>query len=338
MGFLDVGVWMKRALVTGASGFLGGRLAQMLAERRIPTRILAREHSKVDHLAGYEIEVVRADLVESPALTQALAGVSHIFHCAGCSTDWAPQETYYAANVTGTQTLLLAARHAGNIERFLHISTTDVYGYPKVARDEAHPLTYVGLPYNETKCLGEAAAWEASEKTGLPVTILRPATIYGPRGSAFVTDIVKLLREGSMALFDSGRVRGGFCYVDNVADAMIAAALSPDTIGRAYNVADATNATWKQYVYALADGLGLKHPWLNLPSSLAMQLGHAMEMAYRVLPLPGRPLLTRHAVLLCSRDQEFPIERARQDFGFAPAVDFAEGMQRSVAWAKATLL
>jgi nucleoside-diphosphate-sugar epimerase len=333
-----MGSGMKRALVTGASGFLGGRLAQMLAERGIPTRILAREKSKLEHLSGYAIEVMRADLVESPALTNAMKDVSHVFHCAGCSTDWAPQETYYAANVTGTQALLLAARHAGNIDRFLHISTTDVYGYPKVACDESHPLTYAGLPYNETKCLGEAAVWEASEKTGLPVTILRPATIYGPRGSAFVTDIVKLLREGSMALFDSGRVRGGFCYVDNVADAMIAAAMSPDTIGRAYNIADATNATWKQYVFALADGMNLKRPWLNLPSSLAMPLGRAMESAYRVLPLPGRPLLTRHAVLLCSRDQEYPVARAKQDFGFAPAVDFAEGMRRSVAWAKSALL
>ena len=322
-----------RALVTGASGFLGGRLAQILAERNIPVRILARASSNLDHLTGYDIETARVDLVDSPALTEAMRGVSHVFHCAGCSTDWAPAETYYAANVTGTQALLLAARHAGVIQRFVHVSSTDVYGYPKTVCDESHPLTYVGLPYNETKCLGEAAVWEASEKTGLPVTILRPATIYGPRGTAFVTDIVKLLRESSMALFDSGRVRGGFCYVDNVAEAIIAAATSPNSIGRAYNIADETGVTWKQYVAALADGLGLKQPWINLPSSLALKLGHALETAYR-LPVPGRPLLTRHAVLLLSRDQEFPTARAQQDFGFQPAVSFNQGMERSIAWAK----
>ena len=330
MGFL----LMQRALISGASGFLGGRLAQMLAERGIPTRVLARSSSNLDHLDGYAIEVVRTDLVESAALTAAMEGVSHVFHCAGCSTDWAPATTYFEANVEGTRALLLAARHAGKIKRFLHISTTDVYGYPRVPCDEDHPRTFVGLPYNETKCLGEAAAWEASEKTGLPVTILRPATIYGPRGSAFVTDIAKLLREGSMALFDSGRVRGGFCYVDNVADAMIAAATSDNTVGRAYNITDETNMTWKQYVLALADGLGVKRPWLNLPSSVAIPLGHAMETAYRVLPLPGRPLLTRHAVLLCSRDQEYPVTRAKQDFGFHPNVSFADGMERSIAWVK----
>ena len=331
-----MGMRMKRALITGASGFLGGRLTQMLAEQGIPTRILARRNATLEHLDGSSIEIVRTELSASAALTAAMQDVSHIFHCAGCSTDWAPAAAYYAANVEATRTVLLAARHAGTIERFLHVSTTDVYGYPRIPCDEDHPRTFVGLPYNETKCLGEAAAWEACEKTGLAVTILRPATIYGPRGSAFVTDIVKLLREGSMALFDSGRARGGFCYVDNVAEAMIAAATSPRTIAHAYNIADATNVTWKEYVTELANGIGLKRPWLNLPSSLAMPLGHAMETAYR-LPLPGRPLLTRHAVLLCSRDQEFPVTRARNDFSFRPSVSFAQGMERSIAWAKAAL-
>ncbi len=257
-----------------------------------------------------------------------------MFHCAGCSTDWAPAAAYYAANVTATQALLLAARHAGTLERFVHVSTTDVYGYPKTPCDESHPLTYVGLPYNETKCLGEAAAWEASEKTGLPVTIVRPATIYGPRGTAFVTDIVKLLHERSMALFDSGRARGGFCYVDNAAEAMIAAAGSVNTIGKAYNICDGTEATWKRYVEELAIGLSLRLPWINLPSTVALQLGRGMEILYRALPLPGRPLLTRHAVLLLARDQEFPTQSAQQDFDWTPAIPFAEGMEKTIAWAR----
>jgi nucleoside-diphosphate-sugar epimerase len=297
-------------------------------------RIIAREHSDLTHLDGYAIDIVRAELLDSPALTAAMQDVTHIFHCAGCSTDWASPDAYYSGNVTATQALLLAAGYARTIERFLHISSTDVYGYPRVPCDEEHPRTFVGLPYNETKCLGEAAVCEAHEKAGLPTTILRPATIYGPRGTAFVTDIVRLLREGSMALFDDGRVRGGFCYVDSVAEAMIAAASSPKTIGRTYNITDETGVTWKEYVYALADGLGLKRPWLNLPSAVALPLGHAMEFAYRALPLPGRPLLTRHAVLLLARDQEYPVDRAKRDFGFRPAVSFSQGMEQSVAWAK----
>ena len=325
---------IQRALITGASGFLGGRLAEILVTQNVPVRVVVRATSNLDHLTQLPIEVVRGELTDANVLTGAMRGISHVFHCAGCSTDWAPAAAYYAANVSATEALLLAARYAGKLERFLHISTTDVYGYPRVVCDEEHPRTFVGLPYNETKCLGEGAVLEAHEKAGLPVTILRPATIYGPRGAAFVTDIVKLLRERSMALFDKGRERGGFCYVDNVAQAMIDAAIYPATIGRTYNITDATNVPWKQYVSELALGLGLKQPWLQLPSALAMQAGHAMEGAWKYLPLPGRPLLTRHAVLLLSRDQEYPIGRAQRDFGFQPAISFAEGMARTIAWAR----
>ena len=328
---------IRRALITGASGFLGGRLAQILVAQAAPVRIVVRHTSRLEHLAGLPIEIVRGELTDPSTLNTAMQDVSHVFHCAGCSTDWAPPATYFEANVSATQSLLLAARYAGTLERFLHISTTDVYGYPRVPCDEDYPRTFVGLPYNETKCLGEAAVVEAHEKAGLPATILRPATIYGPRGTAFVTDIVRLLRDGSMALFDKGRERGGFCYVDNVAQAMIDAALSPATIGRTYNITDRTNITWREYVSALATGLCLKQPWLHLPSSLALQLGHGMEMAYKYLPLPGRPLLTRHAVLLLARDQEYPTGRAERDFGFQPSISFAEGMERSIAWARTSV-
>jgi nucleoside-diphosphate-sugar epimerase len=333
---------MQRALITGASGFLGGRLAQRLAERDVPVRVVVRKNSKTEHLAGLPLEVVRAELLDADALLAAMRGVSHVFHCAGCSTDWAPAQTYFEANVEATRALLLASRtvatQGGGLERFVHVSTTDVYGYPKAVCDETHPLSYVGLPYNETKCLGEAAVSEAYEQAGLPVTILRPATIYGPRGTAFVTDIVRLLREGSMALFDGGRGRGGFCYVDNVVESMIAVAESPATVGKAYNISDATGVTWREYVAMLADGLGLKRPWIQMPSAVALRVGHAMESAYKLLRLPGRPLLTRHAVLLLSRDQEFPIEAARRDFGLKTSVSFGEGMERSIDWAKREVL
>ena len=323
-------------LITGASGFLGGRLTQLLAEQGQPVRILARASSDLSMLDGLPIEILRTPITD--IRPEDIADITHIYHCAGASTDWAPYDTYYQSNVAATQALLLAARTARTqgspLQRLLHISTTDVYGYPRTPCDESHPLTYTGLPYNETKCLGEAAAQEAHDKAGLPVTILRPATIYGPRGTAFVTDIVALLKDRSMALFDHGLIRGGFTYVDNVAHAMIAAAHSPDTIGRAYNITDATNITWREYVHALADGLHLRRPWLDIPSALALPLGRAMEIAYRRLPLPGRPLLTRHAVLLLARDQEFPITRAQNDFAYAPAISFEEGMNRTIEWAR----
>lgn len=319
------------ALVTGASGFLGGRLAEMLAARGQRVRILARPTADLRHLAHLNLEITRGDLGDDAALAEAVRGVEFIYHCAACSTDWASLDTYIAANRTGTEKLLAAAQRADALQRFVHVSTTDVYGYPEVVCDEDGPLRNVGLPYNRTKLEGEQAAWLAHREHGLPLTVVRPSTIYGPRGKAFVTDFEELLRQRLMLLVDGGRARGGFIYVDSVAQAMMDAAISPVTLGRAYNLIDETDVTWLGYTSALADALGYSRPWLQLPFSVAMTLARAMEAPYR-LKLPGRPLLTQHAVYLLGRDQEFPATRARQDFAFAPAVSFAEGIERSVAW------
>lgn len=318
-------------LITGASGFLGGRLAQLLASRHEDVVVLARNFSDLRHLAGLEIRIAPGDLTDPASLRAAVQGATRIFHCAACSTDWAPWNTYFAANVTGMQNLLTAALQSHSLERFVHVSTTDVYGYPDVPCGEATPTRDAGLPYNQTKRLGELAVWQAYEDHGLPVTIVRPATIYGPRGKDFTVEIATLLRQRLMATIDHGRAPGGFAYVDNVAEAMIQASTHPATLGQAFNLADGTNATWTEYLKLFSEALGIRPPWINLRFSAATMLASALELPHR-LKLPGRPLLTRHAVLLLALNQEFPTQKARSAFQFAPAIGLEEGLARSAAW------
>jgi len=303
-------------------------LAQLLAGRDVAVRALVRDGSDVRHLGDSRIELVRGSLTDGESLAAAVRGITHIYHCAACSTDWAPWRVYYEANVTGVRNLLEAASREPGLQRFLHVSTTDVYGYPRIPCTESGPLVDVGLPYNRTKLLGEGLIRKAS----LPWTIIRPASIYGPRGKAFAIDIAALIRQRVMAVIDSGRTPGGFCFIDNAAEAIIAAGASPNTVGRVYNMADGSGATWRTYVNALADGLGLRRPWLSMPPSVAFALACTMEAPHRFLHLPGRPPLTRHAVFLLSRDQEFPTEAAQRDFGFRAAISFEEGVERTVSW------
>lgn len=321
------------ALITGASGFLGGRLAQLLLADGDAVTVLARPQARLDHLAGSSLRIVRGALTDRSALQQAAAGVTEIYHCAAASTDWATDAVYQESNVAGTEALLEAALAQSTLRRFLHVSTTDVYGYPRVPTTEDAPLVDAGLPYNRTKRLAELAVWRAAHDAGLPVTIVRPATIYGPRGKAFVTDIAALLRDRLMLLIDGGRRRGGFIYVDDVAEAMRVAATSPRTLGEVYNLCDGAGGTWRQYVDGLADALQLKRAWLNLPYPAANALARAIELPWLVFPhLGGRPLLTRHAVVLLGRDQEFPIAKAQAHFAFAPKIFLEEGLRRSADW------
>lgn len=316
-------------LITGASGFLGGRLAQILAEQGEDITLLARPSSDLTHLENFPHRIALGDLTDPASLRSATQNATRILHCAACSTDWAPFATYYAANVTGIQNLLAAALAAPKLQRFVHISTTDVYGYPTLPCDETHPTRDAGLPYNQTKILGEQAVWHDHR---LPITILRPATIYGPRGKDFTVEIATLLRQRLMATIDGGRAPGGFAYIDNVAHAILAASTHPATLGHAFNLADGTNATWADYLALFAKALATRSPWIDLSLTTATRLARLLEAPHRILKLAGRPLLTQHAVKLLALNQEFPCDKAKETFGFTPKVSLEEGIARSAAW------
>ena len=312
------------ALVTGASGFLGGRLMEMLGSEGVQVTALVRPLARIGEKPG--VKVVRGGL-EAGFPGESFRMVTHIFHCAGCSTDWAPDQAYRDGNIGYTKALLDVARRAApKLSRFLHVSTTDVYGYPASAGDETTPLRDIGLPYNSTKLRGETLVWES----GLPVTVVRPASIYGPGGKAFVTDIAALLRQRSMLLVDGGRVPGGFVYVDDVCRAMLLAAVEPRAEGEVYNLSSMDGTTWRAYTAALAGALTLPAPWLRLPFAAAMTLAKASELPHKA-GLRGRPLLTRHAVYLLGRDQQYITAKARKELGWTPRVELEEGMARSVA-------
>ena len=233
--------------------------------------------------------------------------------------------------MAGVQNVVEAAARFAVLERLVHVSTSDVYGYPVRACDETHPLTDIGLPYNRSKIMGERIVWEAS-RGGLPVTILRPASIYGPRSKDFVFTIASLIMKSQMILADGGRAHAGLVYVDNAVDCMIRAAHTPRAQGQAYNVRDDGDETWRQYVDALAERLGKPAPRLSVPSGLAFIVARLSEGTYRLLRLKGKPLFTRHAVLVLGRDQDYSIAKAQRELGFTSQVTFAEGIRRSADW------
>ena len=318
--------------MTGASGFLGGALTAELVRRGERVRILARGTSSLRHLRHLPVDVVYGCLEDRASLIQALQGVTIAYHCAALVTDWAPWQTFHAANVLGVRNILDAAHKVGTVRRFVHVSTSDVYGYPRQVADESHPIVDTKLPYQRSKSLGERAVWAFSEETGLPVTVIRPVSIYGPGDTDFVTEIGSLLLKRQMVMIDGGSCRAGLLYLSNAVDGIIRAADSPDTVGQAYNLRDETDETWGDYVCTLADGLGTRRPWINLPGRVALALGHLFEATYGALGVRSRPLFTRHAVYVLIRDQGYPITRAVRDFGFRSQVSFAEGMRRTVAW------
>jgi len=318
-------------LVTGGSGFLGSHLVEALVARGEEVRALVRPTSRTAHLESLGVELACGDLGNLPSLKAAAQGVERIYHCAALAADWGTWEAFRVANITGVRNLLEAAIAAG-VDKFVHVSTTDVYGHPDYPADESTPYRLRGWPYGDTKIEGEQLAWAYHREHGLPVTVVRPVNIYGPRSTTFVVEIVALLKSGSMIHVGDGRKPAGLGYVTNVVDVLLRAADSEKSTGQAYNASDGSDVTWRQYVDRLAYIVGVPRPRLVIPRRLAYMVGWAMERIYGALRLRSRPLLTRMVAELFGTDQGFPIDKARRDLGYEPQVNFDEGMRRVEAW------
>ncbi len=321
-----------RALVTGATGFIGGRLVERLLEQGATVRVLVRRPEAARALEARGATLIEGDLTAPATFARALEGVEVVFHCAGLATDWAPAEDFERVNVQGASELARAAAQQPTPPRFVHVSTTDVYGYPAQACGDDAPVRDVGLPYNSSKVRGELAVRAVAAETKLPLTVVRPGTVYGPRSKDWGVEMAKLLGAREMVVIAKGEVPAGLVYVDNLVDALLAAAERPAAVGRVYTVRDVTKETWRDYLDALADGLGVARVKTSLPRWLAMGLGFCSETLWRLAGAKSRPLITRHAVEILARDQCYGIDRAVNELGFSSRVSFAEGLRRTVSW------
>lgn len=319
-------------LVTGAAGFAGHAIARRLLDEGRSVRVLVRRADQRAVFAGSDAQMATGQLEDPQAMAAAVRGVDTVVHCAATSTDWAPAADFHAGNVAGTATLLRAAGVAG-IGRFIHISTTDVYGYPRTPCDEAAPLRDVGLPYNATKIAAERLVRQAVAETGLAAVILRPATLYGSRSTALVLPMARTLLRRRLVLVDGGRAPGGFLYIDNFVDAVLGALVASQAVGAAINLRDETAETWARFAADLAAGIGAAPPRFSLPAGLSHGLAAVLEAGHRAFGLRARPLTTRHATYLFSRNAAFPIDAARRLLGFRSRIPYATGMAATAAWA-----
>jgi nucleoside-diphosphate-sugar epimerase len=318
-------------LVTGANGFVGSHLLKALrsrsgGSRRDGARGLIRSGADLSRVDGMETALDIGDLRDIDSLRKAARGADRIFHCAAKVSDWGELQDFREANVSGTANILSVAREAG-VRRFIHISTTDVYGHPDREVDETAPFRYRGWPYGDTKIDAEKLAWAYRRDYGLPVTVIRPASIYGIDSVTLVRDFLDYLRSGEMMHLGSASTSAGLLHVENLVDAIILAADSDAAAGHAYNVTDGSGITWRQYVDALADACGLPRTKTVLPRFVAYPVGALMEAWQRLLKKKGRPLLTRMAVDILCTTQEFSIEKIKRELGYAPRVAFKDFLE-----------
>jgi ornithine--oxo-acid transaminase len=323
-------------LVTGASGFIGSHIARRLVQEGYQVRCLVRASSDTTFLDTLAVELSVGDVTDAASLAHAADGCRYVIHCAAMVSDWGTAQEISRINVEGTRNMLEAAARA-SVERFIQLSTTDVYGYPGgAAVDETFRATEFSNWYAQTKLAAEAEVLRFEQAGALRTVILRPATVYGPRSVDVVGRMAQAIREGNMLLVDGGRAVAGLCYIDNLVDAALLALRQDSALGHAFNVSDGSAITWRQFSDGLAEGLGQPPVRWSAPYWAASALGVSLETGYRLLRTLTRlqtvPLLSRQAVQVMGKDQDFSTRKAQELLGWEPRVDFATGLGATLAW------
>ncbi len=319
---------VSTALVTGATGFLGARLAETLCRQGCRVRAMARRTSDLARLAGLGVEVVQGELEDEGSVARACAGQHLVFHCAARVTDWAPRAELARVNVDGTRAVIAACQAAG-VARLVHTSSLTVLGLPRDRRrvDETTPLATPPVdPYTDSKIEGERLVRAAHGAGGLETTVVRPGVIWGPGDPTVLPRIAALLERGRMVRIGGGGNVVATTHVANLAEGMVLAARAGAAGGQVYHVLDGEQLTAGEVVDALAAALGARPPRLSLPFAAVYGLALASEAVARLGRRATPPALTRYGVRLVACDCRYDTDKARRELGYRPGVTFAAGV------------
>lgn len=304
---------MRTFLVTGGAGFIGSHIAEALVARGDRVRVVDNlSTGRLENLEPVkrQVQFIEGDISDAGLMARSIEGVDCIFHQAALASVprsvEAPLDTN-AACVTGTATVLDAARRAG-VRRVVYAGSSSVYGDQPFSAKREIDLPAPVSPYGAAKLAGEYYCQAFTATYGLETVVIRYFNVFGPRQdpespyAAVIPRFITAMLSGRRpVIYGDGLQSRDFTYVANVVEANLLAADAPEASGRVLNAAGGRSITLLELLAALEDLLGVKANPQHDP------------------PRPGDV-----------RESMADITLARQVLGYQPRVDFHEGLRRSI--------
>lgn len=326
---------MKRALVTGATGMLGGYVVERLLAEGWNVKGLVRDPARRRSVEALGAQPVVGDVTRLDSLRAAALGCDVIVHTAAAIGTGRDGEAFRVANVVGTENVVAAAEAAGS--RLVHVSTTWVFGrqrYFDSPTDESVSLP--DLPvwdgYGRSKQEAERAVLAAHAAGRIPATIVRPPMMYGKRDRQFVPRVAPVLEGGVFPLIAEGRNTLSLVHAHAVADGAVRAVLTAAAIGRVYHLANDFAVTVADLVRYASLGLRRRIRTPHVSVRAARLLFKGLGAALRI---GGRRDLAPHATgifEMLTRDNPFTSARARRELRWSPTIEPADGLPEAFAW------
>ncbi len=315
-----------RCLVTGGTGFLGRHLVPCLRAHGCQIRVLTRKPGNAAQaLLGKDIEIVQGDIRDEAAVRRAVHGVTRVFHLAAERRNW---KELGEVNIEGTRNLLVACSES-NTKHVVHMSSVGVFGAVTSNCVTEETPCRPQNEYERTKHAAEQIACELRAERRLPVTVLRPANVFGDRDpERRLLGLMKLLENGRFRFIGSGETALNYVYAGDVALACYLVGIRPNAHEETYILSDPCSL--REFVECICAQLGIATPRKRVPVCLAYGASLGAEVASRVLRRPLPLSLGRVQAALSKR--VYASDAFRRDYPGWPSTGWKEGVRQTLAW------
>jgi nucleoside-diphosphate-sugar epimerase len=318
-------------LVTGASGFIGSHLVDALLQHHCKVHCLVRRTSDLRWLDRTKVHLHYGSLTETLPLEDCLEKTDYVFHCAGL-TRAKTREDYFRVNAHACKALYeKCVAHGKNLKRVIHLSSLASVGpsLPNQPIDEdtpCKPLTY----YGKSKLAGEEIAQQYA--SSLPIVILRPPVVYGPREVNFLSFIKGISKGWNLQLGSPQRILS-LIYITDLVQAMLRAAAASSPKHNVYFITDGGYHLWDEVVETTTQLLNVRIRSLRISDSLLGALGLFMDFVS--IYLKNAPLLNSQRIIdIRQSTWTASSQRFFADFDFQPQYDLQKGLSETVEWNK----
>lgn len=319
----------KRILVTGANGFIGSHLTEALLSRGYEVRCMVRRTSDLTYLRDLPVEWFYADLRNTDDLRQACIGIDAVCHCAAL-TRALDEETFFRVNTQGSEALARACLEANpGLRRFLFVSSAAAIGPshgPDDIVDESSPPRPITW-YGKSKWAAEQALRSMNGR--LPLTIVRPTAVFGPRDRDFFTYFELVHRRLALKLGRQER-RISLIYVHDLVELILLALENESALGQTY-FGRAYVSNYSQFSEMIARALDKRPITITLPEMVLTPIEWWSKVEAKIT---GRPALLNDQRILDMREHYWlcSSDKARQELGFAPHHDLEAAVQATADW------
>ena len=317
----------RTCLVTGGSGFVGGRLIELLRQDGWRVRAIGRSPEALRRVESLGALPVRADLEDEAALRAALQDCTTVFHAAALFKLWGSEDEFNRANVEGTRRLLTVARSIG-VRRFVQIGAAGVVmgePVPMLGITEDAPLQIrTWAPYTSSKAKSERLVREANVPGAFHTAVIRPPFIWG-QGMPMLDQVIRSIETRQFRWPGDGQQAMSTCHVDNVCRAAILAA-ERGTGGSSYFVSDGADGTLRTVMTALLATRNVVPPKASVPFGVGWWMARCMEAVWRTFRIGGEPPITRQMLRMIGMPFTVNIARARRELGYQPIVTWQSGI------------